>query len=76
MKSMITLLSALALLLVSIPSSPQTENKAVMQHRAMNNGLTQKQASEVLTQLAFYAGWPTVFSALLSSKTCLRSAPN
>jgi 4-carboxymuconolactone decarboxylase len=32
--------------------------------RAMDNGLTQEQASEVLTQLAFYAGWPCVFSAL------------
>ncbi|WP_460353411.1 carboxymuconolactone decarboxylase family protein [Mycobacterium sp. ZZG] len=32
--------------------------------RAMDNGLTQEQASEALTQLAFYAGWPPVFSAL------------
>jgi 4-carboxymuconolactone decarboxylase len=32
--------------------------------RAMDNGLTRPQASEVLTQLAFYAGWPNVFSAL------------
>lgn len=33
-------------------------------NRAMDNGLTQEQASEVLTQLAFYAGWPNVFSAM------------
>jgi len=33
-------------------------------NRAMDNGLTQRQASEVLTHLAFYAGWPNVFSAL------------
>jgi len=32
--------------------------------RAMDNGLTQVQASEVLTQIAFYAGWPCAFSAL------------
>jgi 4-carboxymuconolactone decarboxylase len=32
--------------------------------RAMDHGLTKEQASEVLTQLAFYAGWPCVFSAL------------
>jgi len=32
--------------------------------RAMNNGLTAAEAGEVLTQLAFYAGWPNVFSAL------------
>lgn len=33
-------------------------------NRAMDNGLTQAQASEVLTHLAFYAGWPNVFSAV------------
>lgn len=33
-------------------------------NRAMDNGLTREQASEALTQLAFYAGWPNVFSAL------------
>jgi len=33
-------------------------------NRAMDNGLTEAQASEALTQLAFYAGWPNVFSAM------------
>jgi 4-carboxymuconolactone decarboxylase len=33
-------------------------------NRAMDNGLTQGQTSEMLTHLAFYAGWPPVFSAL------------
>lgn len=33
-------------------------------NRAMDNGLTQGEASEVLTHLAFYAGWPNVFSTL------------
>jgi 4-carboxymuconolactone decarboxylase len=33
-------------------------------NRALDNGLTRDQASEALTQLAFYAGWPNVFSAL------------
>jgi 4-carboxymuconolactone decarboxylase len=33
-------------------------------NRAMDNGLTRAQASEALTQLAFYAGWPNVFSAI------------
>lgn len=32
--------------------------------RAMDNGLTEAEASEALTQLAFYAGWPNVFSAM------------
>jgi 4-carboxymuconolactone decarboxylase len=33
-------------------------------NRAMDNGLTEQQAAETLTQLAFYAGWPNVFSAM------------
>lgn len=32
--------------------------------RAMDNGLTRAQASETLTHLAFYAGWPCIFSAM------------
>jgi 4-carboxymuconolactone decarboxylase len=32
-------------------------------NRAMDNGLTQEQAGEVLAHLAFYSGWPTAFSA-------------
>lgn len=32
--------------------------------KAMDNGLTREEASEALTQLAFYAGWPRVFSAM------------
>ena len=37
-------------------------------NRAMDSGLTQAEASEVFTQLAFYAGWPNVFSALPVAK--------
>jgi len=37
-------------------------------NRAMDNGLTRGEASEMLTQLAFYAGWPNVFSALPVAK--------
>lgn len=33
-------------------------------NRAMDNGMTQSQASEVVTHIAFYAGWPNAFSAL------------
>lgn len=37
-------------------------------NRAMDSGLTQPQASETLTHLAFYVGWPNVFSALPVAK--------
>lgn len=33
-------------------------------NRAMDNGLIAEQAGEVVTQLAFYAGWPNAFFAL------------
>jgi 4-carboxymuconolactone decarboxylase len=44
-------------------------------NRAMDNGLTKQQASEVLTHLAFYAGWPNVFSALRVVKSVFESRP-
>ncbi|QWT20191.1 carboxymuconolactone decarboxylase family protein [Bacillus sp. NP157] len=37
-------------------------------NRAMDNGLTQAEASEVLTHLAFHVGWPNVFSAIPVAK--------
>ena len=37
-------------------------------NRAMDNGLTKSEASEMLTQLLFYAGWPNVFSAIPVAK--------
>lgn len=44
-------------------------------NRAMDNGLTQAQGSEVLTHLAFYAGWPNVFSALPVVKDVFAKRP-
>jgi 4-carboxymuconolactone decarboxylase len=41
----------------------------------MDNGLTKEQASEVLTHLAFYAGWPNAFSALPVAKTVFEARP-
>jgi 4-carboxymuconolactone decarboxylase len=37
-------------------------------NRAMDNGLTEAQAGEVITHLAFYVGWPNAFSALPVAK--------
>ncbi len=44
-------------------------------NRAMDNGLTKEEASEALTQLAFYAGWPNVFSALPVAKDVFEKRP-
>lgn len=32
--------------------------------KAMDNGLTKDEASALLHHLAFYAGWPNIFSAM------------
>ena len=44
-------------------------------NRAMDNGLTQTQAAEVVTHLAFYAGWPNAFSALPVLKDVFEKRP-
>jgi 4-carboxymuconolactone decarboxylase len=44
-------------------------------NRAMDNGLTQEQAAEVITHLAFYAGWPNAFSALPVAKDVFEKRP-
>lgn len=44
--------------------------------RALDNGLTQEQASEAMTQMAFYAGWPSVFSALPAVKQVFAQHPH
>jgi 4-carboxymuconolactone decarboxylase len=36
--------------------------------RALDNGLTKEQLSEVITHLAFYAGWPAAMTAALVAK--------
>jgi 4-carboxymuconolactone decarboxylase len=44
-------------------------------NRAMDSGLTQSQAGEVITHLAFYAGWPNAFSALPVAKEVFEKRP-
>jgi len=44
-------------------------------NRAMDNGLTQTQASEAITHLAFYVGWPSVFSTLPVAKEVFEKRP-
>ena len=45
-------------------------------NRAMDNGLTQTEASETITQLAFYVGWPNVFSAMPVAKDVFEKRPH
>jgi 4-carboxymuconolactone decarboxylase len=48
----------------SLVASGQVAQITYHLNRAMDNGLTKEQASEVVTHLAFYAGWPNAFSTL------------
>ena len=36
--------------------------------RALQNGVTKEEISEVITHLAFYSGWPTAMTAALVAK--------
>jgi 4-carboxymuconolactone decarboxylase len=44
--------------------------------KAMDNGLTRAQAAEVITHLAFYAGWPHAFSAVPVARSVFESRPD
>lgn len=48
----------------SLIANGQTAQVTYHLNRALDNGLKAPEASEMLTQLAFYAGWPNVFSAV------------
>jgi len=56
-------------------ASGQSAQIAYHLNRAMDNGLTQSEAGEVITHLAFYAGWPNAFSALAVAKEVFEKRP-
>ena len=41
--------------------------------RAIENGVTRDEIVELITQLAFYAGWPSAMSAMTRAKELLAS---
>src|SRR5947207_723043 len=41
----------------------------------MNNGLTQAEAAEAITHLAFYVGWPNVFSSMPVARDVFEKRP-
>ena len=44
-------------------------------NRAMDNGLTQTEAAEAISHLAYYVGWPNVFSAMPVAKEVFEKRP-
>jgi 4-carboxymuconolactone decarboxylase len=59
----------------ALVASGQVAQLSAHLNRGMDNGLTQTQAAEALTHLAFYAGWPNVFSALPVAKDVFEKRP-
>jgi 4-carboxymuconolactone decarboxylase len=59
----------------ALVASGQTAQITYHLNRAMDNGLTARQGGEMLTQLAFYAGWPNVFSAMPVFKEVFAQRP-
>ncbi|WP_306151290.1 carboxymuconolactone decarboxylase family protein [Roseovarius sp. MMSF_3281] len=51
----------------------QPEQMTFHLNRAMDNGMTQGEAGAMLSHLAFYAGWPKVFSAMPVAKDVFES---
>jgi 4-carboxymuconolactone decarboxylase len=60
---------------VALVSTGQVQQIPFHLNRAMDNGLTSAETGETLTQLAFYAGWPKVFTAMPIVKQTLASRP-
>lgn len=50
--------------IVALIANGQVDQLAFHLKRGMDNGLAQTQLSEVITHLAFYAGWPRAMSAI------------
>jgi len=64
--------------LVTVSALVATGQVAQMSYhlnRAMDNGLTKAQAAEAIAHLAFYVGWPNVFSALPVAKDVFEKRP-
>ena len=60
-----SLVTLAALIATYRPEQLQTHLK-----RAIDNGVTKEEISEVITHLAFYAGWPSAMSAAQLAMTC------
>ncbi|MGO1079986.1 (R)-mandelonitrile lyase [Inquilinus sp. CA228] len=55
--------------IAALIAAGQAEQLTFHLNRGMDNGLTRAQLSEVITHLAFYAGWPRAMSAIPVAKS-------
>lgn len=54
----------------------QTEQMDFHFPKALDNGVTLDELVEVITHLAFYAGWPAAMSAIMKAKTLFEKPQN
>nr|WP_244639649.1 carboxymuconolactone decarboxylase family protein [Aureimonas endophytica] len=62
--------------ITSLMANGQVAQLAGHLDRALDNGLTKEETGEVVTQIAFYAGWPNAFSAGPVVKDVIENRPN
>jgi len=55
----------------ALVATGKTEQMEFHFPRAIENGVTQEELVEMITHLAFYAGWPNAMSAMNRAKTLL-----
>ena len=55
----------------ALVSLGKTEQMAFHFPRAIENGVTKEELAELITHLAFYAGWPSAYSAVTKAKELL-----
>jgi 4-carboxymuconolactone decarboxylase len=55
----------------ALVTAGKTEQMAFHFPRAIENGVTQEELVELITHLAFYAGWPNAMSAATKAKELL-----
>jgi 4-carboxymuconolactone decarboxylase len=51
----------------------RTDQMAFHMHRALQNGVTNDELVELITHLAFYAGWPNAMTAMTTAKGVLNA---
>lgn len=59
----------------ALVATGQSAQLASHLNRAMDNGVTRTEAGEMLTQLAFFAGWPATFTAIPIAKDVFAKRP-
>jgi 4-carboxymuconolactone decarboxylase len=59
----------------SVIATAQTAQLGFYLHRALDNGVSQAELAELMTQVAFYSGWSSVYTALAVAKDVFEGRP-